>query len=191
MYTAIFATTGDTAALERTDRRYLWLRKRLAARKEVRCRDRLVTGRRDRGQGCHHAVAQSLQLFWSLLTNESLPFCTLTSQRSTGTFQERLLQVPLVGSAGPFTTRVRGVRLSKPQQFHPRNRSSRRLAGPPPRCGRAAGGCAGVGSLPGVVAAAAAGVPLLLRHHQGAPRRDPGRQGAPGPRHTAPRAPSL
>lgn len=36
VYTAIFSTTGDTAALERTDRRYLWLRKRLAARKEVR-----------------------------------------------------------------------------------------------------------------------------------------------------------
>ncbi len=27
VYTAIFGTTGDTAALERTDRRYLWLRK--------------------------------------------------------------------------------------------------------------------------------------------------------------------
>lgn len=35
VYTAIFGTTGDTAALERTDRRYLWLRKRLGARQEV------------------------------------------------------------------------------------------------------------------------------------------------------------
>jgi vacuolar protein sorting-associated protein 53 len=36
VYTAIFGTTGDTAALERTDRRYLWLRKRLGSRQEVR-----------------------------------------------------------------------------------------------------------------------------------------------------------
>lgn len=35
VYTAIFGTTGDTAALERTDRRYLWLRKRLGSRQEV------------------------------------------------------------------------------------------------------------------------------------------------------------
>ena len=36
VYTAIFSTSGDTAALERTDRRYLWLRKRLASRQEVK-----------------------------------------------------------------------------------------------------------------------------------------------------------
>lgn len=35
VYTAIFGTTGETAALERTDRRYLWLRKRLAQRAQV------------------------------------------------------------------------------------------------------------------------------------------------------------
>lgn len=35
VYTAIFGTTGETAALERTDRRYLWLRKRLASRAQV------------------------------------------------------------------------------------------------------------------------------------------------------------
>ena len=35
VYTAIFSTSGDTAALERADRRYLWLRKRLSARQEV------------------------------------------------------------------------------------------------------------------------------------------------------------
>ena len=39
VYTAIFGTTGDTAALERTDRRYLWLRKRLGSRQEVRTVD--------------------------------------------------------------------------------------------------------------------------------------------------------
>jgi vacuolar protein sorting-associated protein 53 len=41
VYTAIFGTTGDTAALERTDRRYLWLRKRLGSRQEVRFGPRL------------------------------------------------------------------------------------------------------------------------------------------------------
>lgn len=35
VYTAIFGTTGETAALERTDRRYLWLRKRLTQRAQV------------------------------------------------------------------------------------------------------------------------------------------------------------
>lgn len=35
VYTTIFGTTGETAALERTGRRYLWLRKRLAQRAQV------------------------------------------------------------------------------------------------------------------------------------------------------------
>ena len=42
VYTAIFGTTGDTAALERTDRRYLWLRKRLGSRQEVQFLPRLT-----------------------------------------------------------------------------------------------------------------------------------------------------
>lgn len=36
VYQQIFAATGETAALERTERRYNWLRKRLKAREEVR-----------------------------------------------------------------------------------------------------------------------------------------------------------
>ncbi len=36
VYQQIFASTGETAALERTERRYNWLRKRLKAREEVR-----------------------------------------------------------------------------------------------------------------------------------------------------------
>ena len=35
MYTQIFSYTGETAAIDRTERRYAWLRKRLRAREDV------------------------------------------------------------------------------------------------------------------------------------------------------------
>ena len=35
MYTQIFSATGETAAIDRTERRYAWLRKRLRAREDV------------------------------------------------------------------------------------------------------------------------------------------------------------
>ena len=35
VYTQIFSATGETAAIDRTERRYAWLRKRLRAREDV------------------------------------------------------------------------------------------------------------------------------------------------------------